>query len=369
MVSLRLLPLLITLMLPAMASAMSPEEVPNPRERGEWIADEAGLLDSSHHKSINRALTHLEAHTGIEIAVVTVRSVDSPTPKDFTTELFNLWGIGKADLDNGLLIVLVTGERRLEMETGYGLEGVLTDGWLKTMQEREMVPRFREGDFAGGLKDGIFAVDRRLREDPLEFIDSEGDDNLSASSTRSPSLPKIPLWGWLLGVFGVVGCTAAARYKWMRTCPKCKGTMRLLEEHEEDDHLEGGKQTEESIGSISYDVYECQSCGDLRIQGISHWFSGFAACPDCSHRTLKSHHDVIQKPTYTSTGIKEVIVRCAHCDHLSRTRVTLPRLTHASSSSSGGGISGGGGGGFSGGGGGGSFGGGSSGGGGAGSSW
>lgn len=360
MLALRLVVLVSMLSLPALASAMSPEEVLNPRHSGGWVSDEAGLLNDAQISQINSVLTELEAQTGAEVAVVTVPSVSSPTPRDFTTELFNLWGVGKVDADNGLLIVLVTGERRLEMETGYGLGATLTDGWLKVMQEREMVPHFRQGDFGQGLSAGIFAVDQQLRSParPLTPSSSYPNAEPDPSSRRSSGAPTLPPWGWILGAGGVAA--AVARRKWLKTCPQCKDTMRVLEEDEDDAYLNPGQLTEEAVKSINYEVFECASCGVQRVHANTRWFSGYASCPECKNRTLASKSTVTRQPTYTSTGSKRVTVTCAHCPHTRTFTVTIPKRTRSTSSSSGGGFSSGGGG---------SFGGGSSGGGGAGSSW
>ncbi|RDV39397.1 TPM domain-containing protein [Bradymonadaceae bacterium TMQ3] len=358
MLALRFIVLVSTLLLPTLASAMGPEEVPNPRHTGGWVTDEADLLNDAQTARINNVLTELEAQTGVEVAVVTVNSVDSPTPKDFTTELFNLWGVGKAGSDNGLLIVLVTDERRLEMETGYGLEATLTDGWLKVMQERDMVPHFRRGDFGTGLGAGITAVDKRLRaatEAPSHSSPAES----SSTSSRRGSAPMLPPCGWILGLGGLA--FFLLHRKWLKTCPQCKDTMRILREDEDDAYLNAGQLTEEAVASVNYEVFECASCGVQRIHANSRWFSGYARCPECSNRTLASESTVTRKPTYTSTGKKRVTVTCAHCSHTRTYTATIPRRTRTQSSSSGGGFSSGGGGG--------SFGGGSSGGGGAGSSW
>lgn len=130
----------------APALGMSVDQVPNPqRTDGTWVSDTASVISAHEERFLNTTIDDLEAKTGAEIAVVTVNTVDAPTPKDFATELFNHWGIGKAGDDSGLLVLLVLDERRVEMETGYGLEGVLTDGWLKRMQQDEMVPAFKNG--------------------------------------------------------------------------------------------------------------------------------------------------------------------------------------------------------------------------------
>ncbi|MBM3266859.1 MAG: TPM domain-containing protein, partial [Candidatus Sericytochromatia bacterium] len=161
----------------AAAVAYSVGDVANPRSRGSWIADEAGVIPEAAEVELNRRIDSLDRDLGVEIAVVTVPEVDT-TPKEFATALFNRWGVGKRRADNGLLVLLVRDRRRLEMETGYGLEPILPDGWLGGMQQKKMVPRFKAGDFGGGLVAGVEAVESKLREAPAEAAEGtrrEGD--------------------------------------------------------------------------------------------------------------------------------------------------------------------------------------------------
>jgi TPM domain len=92
----------------------------------------------------------------VEIAVVTVTGIDLP-PREFATGLFNRWGIGKAGADSGLLVLIVADQRRIEMETGYGLEPALPDGWLSALQHETMLPAFRSGDHGAGVEAGLAA--------------------------------------------------------------------------------------------------------------------------------------------------------------------------------------------------------------------
>ena len=148
--TLRTLPVLLFLLsLPTLATSAA--EVPNPRAQSRWVSDGAGVISDADEIAINENIESLEKQIGVEIAVVTVETVDAASPKDFATELFNLWGIGKGDKNNGVLVLLVKGARRLEIETGYGVESVLPDGWLKSMQQSQMVPAFKRGDFGGGF--------------------------------------------------------------------------------------------------------------------------------------------------------------------------------------------------------------------------
>src|SRR5438094_8652030 len=125
-----------------LVSALAPvsvSDVPNPRASAGWVSDMAGVIHADARTRLGVQCDSLQREIGVEIAIVTVPDVPG-TPKEFATALFNRWGIGKAGKDNGLLMLLVTDKHRLEMETGYGLESVLPDGWLGSMQTEVMVP-------------------------------------------------------------------------------------------------------------------------------------------------------------------------------------------------------------------------------------
>jgi uncharacterized protein len=348
------------------ALALTVAEVPNPRSTGDWVSDDAEVMDEATEQRLDTRIDALHGDLGVEIAVVTVQDVPG-TPKDFATELFEHWGIGSAQADNGLLVLLVLGERRIEMETGYGLEPVLPDGWLGTMQVGSMVPHFKNGAYGAGLEAGVVAVDERLRGDP----DQAGEGTRGAIPNPVPAAASAgPVPWWIpAGIAGGVGLALWALFiawsrKRERTCPECKVDMPCLSEAEDDAHLDPGQQTEEAVGSIDYKVYVCSSCDFTRVAPRKKWFSGHRRCGQCGNRTLRSSSTTEVSATYDHGGRVRVTQRCAHCSyHHSYTRST-PRKTRSSSSSSsssssfGGGSSGGG-----------SFGGGSSGGGGAGSSW
>ncbi len=361
----------LSLLICAPAFAVSVDQVPNPRKHNAWVSDTSNVIPDAVERRINNRLDQLEHDTGAEVALVTVDHVDTATPKDFATKLFNYWKIGKADKDNGLLILMVMGNHRLEMETGYGMEAVLPDGWLKRMQVAQMVPYFKQHRFGEGLENGVKAVAARIRRSqgqsaapaggklathtmplshrqPLGHVDAPSDDQES------------PWWlvGFLSGLAVVAGGGMYYKYRLDRTCPHCKLRMTMVPEDEDDDELSEGQQTEEALGSVDYQFYYCEECGFDRMLRDSKWFSGYSRCRQCGFKTSLTNSTVVRSPTTMSTGLKRIDVDCANCDYHSSHNVTIPRIQRTSSSSSGG---------F--GGGGGSFGGGSSGGGGAGSSW
>ncbi|QDG49498.1 TPM domain-containing protein [Persicimonas caeni] len=355
-------------LLAAPAVAMSVEDVPNPRNANSWVSDTVDIIDADQEAHINQTIGRLEQETGVEIAVVTVEQVDTPTPKDFATELFNYWGIGKADTNNGLLVLLVRGERRLEMETGYGLESVLTDSWLKRMQVQTMIPYFKRGDYGEGLLVGVGACDDQIRErlnNPSPAGGPTSDYGASNTDDRyyTPTNPE-PKRQWpfflALGIVAVAGAGIGRYiYKKNRTCPNCNIRMQMVPDIDDDEHLDRGQNTEEAIGSVDYLVFFCEQCDFDRILRKAKMFSGYTRCRSCGYKTMDVDTTTVEHATTYSTGRKRITEDCTHCPHHAVRYVTIPRRPRSSSSSSSSSSGGGGGG----------FGGGSSGGGGAGSSW
>ena len=335
----------------AVWAGSAPSDIPNPRASNGWVSDVAGVIDSDTQARMNARIEALHLRSGVEIAVVTVKDVQG-TPKSFTTQLFNLWGVGDKDTNRGLLIVQVIDQRRLEMETGYGLEAQLPDGWLGTMQAKVMVPHFKRGDHATGLEAGLLAVEQRLNEGgPPAPVSSE------PSSKFGESILDLMLNALAVAILIVLARLIFVVVRWWRDrrCPFCRGVMVCLSEAEDDAHLSAGERTEESLKSVNWLVYVCEPCDFTRVTPRRALFSSWHKCPQCSHRTSSKNTTTLVSATTLSRGRIRVHYRCMNCDYDAAVIKSTPRLT----SSSGGGSSGGGG----------SFGGGSSGGGGAGSSW
>ena len=111
------------------ATSMSGAEpltgIPNPRVTGgTWVTDLPRALRAETVARLNQSISDIERTHGIEMAVVVVRSLDGLSIEEFAEQLFNRWGIGKKHRDNGLLFLWSTGDRKVRVEVGYGLEGV-----------------------------------------------------------------------------------------------------------------------------------------------------------------------------------------------------------------------------------------------------
>ena len=123
-----------------------------------WVLDKANVLSPEAETKINQLINRLQATNGSEIAVTTITSVPAgQTPKQLATSLFNQWGIGKAGVDNGLLFLVSLKDRRMEVETGYGTEAWLPDAKVGRILRESVRPRFRAGDYEGGILAGTQA--------------------------------------------------------------------------------------------------------------------------------------------------------------------------------------------------------------------
>ncbi len=162
----------VSLWLPQPAWAITLEQVPNPRRSyGGWVSDTADILSSSTENELNRLLTQLEQRTGAEMAVVTVPNTQGyVTPKAFTTQLFNYWGIGKAGRNNGVLFLISVGDRRVEIETGRGLATILPDSRVQQIIDEQILPRFRNRDFDGGTLAGVRQLTAVLQGQPVAEV-------------------------------------------------------------------------------------------------------------------------------------------------------------------------------------------------------
>ena len=125
-------------------------EVEFPKYTG-YVNDLAGVIDAENIAKLNVIANKLKENTGAELAIVTVKSAYPLDSKSYATQLFEKWGIGKKEKDNGLLILFVKKEKRVEVEVGYGLEGIITDGFAGEVLDKYAVPAFKEKNYGRGI--------------------------------------------------------------------------------------------------------------------------------------------------------------------------------------------------------------------------
>ncbi|MBI4528401.1 MAG: TPM domain-containing protein [Deltaproteobacteria bacterium] len=149
------------LLLPAWLCAL---EVPSLRGR---VNDLAGLLPGGRSQVLEERLHRFEEQTGHQIAVLTIPTLDGEDLEGFSIRVAETWKIGKKGFDNGVILLVVHNDRKLRIEVGYGLEGILPDAIASRIIREVIVPRFRANDYAGGIESGIDAIIKVTRGESL----------------------------------------------------------------------------------------------------------------------------------------------------------------------------------------------------------
>jgi uncharacterized protein len=139
----------LLLVLPAVLGAL---EVPYLSGR---VVDEASLLDGATEERLIASLRQIEQQTGAQVVVLTVPSLEGEVLEDYSLRVAETWGLGGAERDDGLLVLVSRDDRKIRLEVGYGLEGTVPDILARRIIDERMVPRFRQGNFGGGIEAAV----------------------------------------------------------------------------------------------------------------------------------------------------------------------------------------------------------------------
>jgi uncharacterized protein len=143
---------LLALLLCWAASALALVAVPPLSGR---VVDQTGTLAASDIASLTQTLKDLATRKGSQIAVLIVPTTDGEAIEPFSLRVAEAWKIGRKKIDDGALLVIAKNDRHLRIEVGYGLEGALTDATTKRIIDEDITPKFKAGDFAGGVLAGV----------------------------------------------------------------------------------------------------------------------------------------------------------------------------------------------------------------------
>jgi uncharacterized protein len=174
-----------------------------------FVNDYANLIGAEQKLNLEKSLSDFYNQTTIQIAVVTIPDLVDETIETYAYKLFQEWGIGSKDKDNGVLFVTSLNDRKTRIEVGYGLEGVLTDAQSNGIIQKIVLPDFRNNNYEKGIVDGTQAI--------ISVVKSEADYSAPVSSGASwdfiynygfiafiilaSILGRSKSW-WLGGVFG-----------------------------------------------------------------------------------------------------------------------------------------------------------------------
>ena len=152
------------LVAPATAAPNSPA-LPNFPKLSGRVVDDANILSAQTKEDLNQKLAALEQSTSRQLVVVTIPSLQGYEISDYGYQLGRSWGIGQAKLNNGILLIVAPTEHKVRVEVGYGLEPIITDALSEVIIQNQILPKFRDGDFNGGVEAGAGALIQQLSLD------------------------------------------------------------------------------------------------------------------------------------------------------------------------------------------------------------
>jgi uncharacterized protein len=166
------------------------------------VVDQTGTLASSDVASLTQTLKDFETRKGSQIAVLIVPTTAPETIEQYSIRVAEAWKIGRKKIDDGAILVVAKDDRKLRIEVGYGLEGALTDVTSKRIIDEVITPKFKSGDFAGGISAGVARIIGVVDGEPLPAPVQQRDDSGSALyQLINPFNPFVIIGVLVLGAF------------------------------------------------------------------------------------------------------------------------------------------------------------------------
>jgi uncharacterized protein len=166
-----------------------------------YVLDQAGVMSSETKSMIVSTSQDLARQTKAQVAVVTMKTLSGQPLEDVSLEIARTWQLGDKQLNNGVLILVVTDDRKSRIEVGYGLEGALPDGKTGRIQDQYMLPAFQQGNYDLGLANGYKAI---VAEVAKEYNVSVNISPLNQQPVSDNGKVPIPLWVKVLGIIGLI---------------------------------------------------------------------------------------------------------------------------------------------------------------------
>jgi uncharacterized protein len=194
-------------------------EIAVPRLSGR-VVDQTATLSGSDVASLEQTLQNFEARKGSQVAVLIVPTLDGEAIEQFSIRVAEAWKIGRKKVDDGAILVVAKNDRKLRIEVGYGLEGALNDATTKRIIDEIITPKFRGGDFVGGISAGVDRILRVIDGEALPVPEAQGQssDLVDQLGSLSPFLifgtfvlsgVMRAILGRLLGALATGGIVAA----------------------------------------------------------------------------------------------------------------------------------------------------------------
>jgi uncharacterized protein len=364
------------------AAVYTVETVPSPKVQGQefYVCNPDTVLALTTVQELNERLQELEKNTSVEMAIVAIYAYDEhkyAVARDFALELFNYWGIGNAQTNTGILVFLAKESREVEIITGSGIEGIMTDLVCGEILD-EALPDLSQNDFDAGMLQIMKGVENRLMstenrselllgwkpKDPensaiaagyvgfgfilllifglVAYKKLNGVPGQSVKEIQDQSKSTQSCLGCLMVFFPIpllffylYYVIARRRVKMVPpNCKKCNHTMVELPKEEENSRLSKNQLIEKNLQSCDYSLWKCPVCGEeefIQHKGVK--YNKYSNCPVCGAHTYQNVGGVVMaNATYTSSGKRLDSYCCKACGHHEQVTIVIPQKVRPSSS-------------------------------------
>ncbi len=355
----------------------SPDMLPNPTKGANpgLVCNPDHILTDNEVMALDTQLKRLEQQTSVEMVIVIVNSIGDADPVEYAVDLGSLWGVGKGSNSNGVILLISMENHDIALQSGYGMEGVLTDMESDRIIREDMVPLMREGQVFSALNAAVTAISN-LTDSPEvreEIKGSAGDKFAQRREENSDlftylvmavmiaaimasvgiyvytgikarkekdSYAKSRIWRKQMNVLLVTAIfsvgiglifyiLAYLNYRrWRvkrRRCIHCGTKMKRLNEEEDNNYLSDAQNTEEKLGSVDYDVWLCPKCGEIEIFPFASKDTKYEPCPRCGTAAYALKYSrVLRQPTPRTPGKGENVKVCEHCGFTHKDDFDIP---------------------------------------------
>jgi uncharacterized protein len=161
------------------------------------VVDQANILSPEQEAALTAKLEAVQAASTRQLVVLTVPDLQGREIEEYGVGLGRAWRIGQSEANNGVILIVAIEERKVRIEVGYGLEGILTDALSSQIIRNEITPRFREGDYPGGINAGVDAIIAQLQAPP-EAAEARAKAASDAHRSRRGSGSILTLIFWVV---------------------------------------------------------------------------------------------------------------------------------------------------------------------------
>jgi uncharacterized protein len=178
------------------------------------VNDTAGMITSIVRDRLEHKLTEFEKQTGAQVAVLTVDGLNGEVLEDYSLKVAQTWKLGRKGVDDGVLLLIAKGDRKLRIEVGYGLESKLTDAQCRRILDDVVRPAFRNGDFGGGVEGGVDAIIGTIQgKDVIPARSPVAGKPLSEESLGARVLASL-IFIVVIGVFSILAFMSRGCQSW-----------------------------------------------------------------------------------------------------------------------------------------------------------